>query len=194
MLIFNKFTSVDHLYYIRNNDIKMQKLTDAVKNKYIFNDYKYGIKLGKKYKLMIFDIILTRIYEEDLKDKIEFEKILEEKEKANLFLLEYLYVYLDNLELDCNIIIVIGLFFLEETLLLLENIFNCFESVKLYKFTYNVCDFSYIYCKKFKKKEKRQDKLSDNFLLKRSSDVILIIVAVSTSLLLLGSKKTEKNP
>lgn len=44
-----------------------------------------------------------------------------------------------------------------------------------------------------KKRARLKDKLSDNFLLKRSSDVILIIVAVSTSLLLLGSKKTEKN-
>lgn len=44
-----------------------------------------------------------------------------------------------------------------------------------------------------KKKARLKDKLSDNFLLKRSSDVILIIVAISTSLLLLGSKKTETN-
>jgi hypothetical protein len=44
-----------------------------------------------------------------------------------------------------------------------------------------------------KKRARLKDKLSDNFLLKRSSDVILIIVAVSTSLLLLGNKKTEKN-
>ena len=44
-----------------------------------------------------------------------------------------------------------------------------------------------------RKRARLKDKLSDNFLLKRSSDVILIIVAVSTSLLLLGTKKTEKN-
>lgn len=44
-----------------------------------------------------------------------------------------------------------------------------------------------------KKKARLKDKLSDNFLLKRSSDVILIIVAMSTSLLLLGGKKTESN-
>ena len=43
------------------------------------------------------------------------------------------------------------------------------------------------------KRARLKDKLSDNFLLKRSSDVILIIVAVSTSLLLLGAKKTENN-
>jgi len=43
-----------------------------------------------------------------------------------------------------------------------------------------------------RKRARLKDKLSDNFLLKRSSDVILIIVAVSTSLLLLGTKKTEK--
>ncbi len=41
-----------------------------------------------------------------------------------------------------------------------------------------------------RKRARLKDKLSDNFLLKRSSDVILIIVAMSTSLLLLASKKT----
>ena len=44
-----------------------------------------------------------------------------------------------------------------------------------------------------RKRARLKDKLSDNFLLKRSSDVILIIVAISTSLLLLGAKKTENN-
>jgi hypothetical protein len=44
-----------------------------------------------------------------------------------------------------------------------------------------------------RKRARLKDKLSDNFLLKRSSDVILIIVAVSTSLLLLTNKKTETN-
>lgn len=44
-----------------------------------------------------------------------------------------------------------------------------------------------------RKKARLKDKLSDNFLLKRSSDVILMIVAVSVSLLLLGNKKTEEN-
>lgn len=42
-----------------------------------------------------------------------------------------------------------------------------------------------------RKRARLKDKLSDNFLLKRSSDVILIIVAISTSLLLLGTKRTE---
>lgn len=44
-----------------------------------------------------------------------------------------------------------------------------------------------------RKRARLKDKLSDNFLLKRSSDVILLIVAVSTSLLLLGTKRTENN-
>jgi hypothetical protein len=44
-----------------------------------------------------------------------------------------------------------------------------------------------------RKRARLKDKLSDNFLLKRSSDVILIIVAVSTSLLLLTNKKIEVN-
>ena len=43
-----------------------------------------------------------------------------------------------------------------------------------------------------KKRARLKDTLSDNFLLKRSSDVILIIVAVSTSLLLLARKKNEE--
>jgi hypothetical protein len=44
-----------------------------------------------------------------------------------------------------------------------------------------------------RKKARLKDKLSDNFLLKRSSDVILIIVAISSSLLLLSTKKAENN-
>ena len=70
---------------------------------------------------------------------------------------------MDNLEEDGELILLIGLFFMEETLLLLENIFNCFESVKLYKFTYNISNFPYVHCRKFKKKVKKQDKLSENF-------------------------------
>jgi len=42
-----------------------------------------------------------------------------------------------------------------------------------------------------KKRARLKDKLSDNFLFKRSSDVILIIVAISTSLLLLSRKKVK---
>lgn len=44
-----------------------------------------------------------------------------------------------------------------------------------------------------RKRARLKDKLSDNFLLKRSSDVILIIVAVSTGMLLLTNKKIEAN-
>lgn len=44
-----------------------------------------------------------------------------------------------------------------------------------------------------RKRERLKDRLSDNFLLKRSSDVILIIVAISTSLLLLGSGGANLN-
>lgn len=40
-----------------------------------------------------------------------------------------------------------------------------------------------------KKQARLKAKLSDNFLLKRSSDVIVIIVAISASLLLLGTRK-----
>jgi hypothetical protein len=43
------------------------------------------------------------------------------------------------------------------------------------------------------KKARLRNKLSDNFLLKRSSDVILIIVAISTSLLILSTKKPKNN-
>jgi len=42
-----------------------------------------------------------------------------------------------------------------------------------------------------RKRARLKDKLSDNFLFKRSSDVILLIVAVSTSLLLLMQKKPQ---
>jgi hypothetical protein len=44
-----------------------------------------------------------------------------------------------------------------------------------------------------RKKARLRDKLSDNFLLKRSSDVILIIVAITTSMLLLTPKKNENS-
>jgi len=43
-----------------------------------------------------------------------------------------------------------------------------------------------------RKKAQLKDKLSDNFLLKRSSDVIILIVAVTTSMLLLGIKRNQK--
>jgi hypothetical protein len=42
-----------------------------------------------------------------------------------------------------------------------------------------------------RKKARLKDKLSDNFLLKRSSDVILIIAAIIANLLLLSGKKME---
>jgi hypothetical protein len=62
------------------------------------------------------------------------------------------------------------------------------------KFKDDWSDKSYVEIEMNEKKRARlKDKLSDNFLLKRSSDVILIIVAVSTSLLLLNGKKIEKN-
>jgi hypothetical protein len=167
LLLFNKCKQFDHLYYIRNfdNHIQTQIETqiETLKEKFMFNNYKYGIKLKKKYKLMIFDLIITRIYAQDLNDEIQFKKILEEKEKSNLFLLENLYIYLDNLEEDGELIIVIGLYLMEETLLILENIFNCFEYVKLYKFSYFASDFPYIHCRNFKKKVKKQDHLSENF-------------------------------
>ncbi len=42
-----------------------------------------------------------------------------------------------------------------------------------------------------KKRVRLKDELADNFLLKRLSDMILLIVAVSTSLLLLSKKESE---
>jgi len=44
-----------------------------------------------------------------------------------------------------------------------------------------------------RKRARLKDKLSDNFLLKRSSDVILIIVAVSSGLLLMSNKKSDES-
>ena len=43
------------------------------------------------------------------------------------------------------------------------------------------------------KKNRLKKKLNENFLLKRSSDVILIIVALSSALLLLNTKIYNKN-
>jgi hypothetical protein len=57
----------------------------------------------------------------------------------------------------------------------------------------NQLDESYIKTGMNERKIARlKDKLSDNFLLKHSSDVILVIVAISSSLLILGIKKTEE--
>ena len=163
LLIFNNFKNFDHLYYVHDGDKFTQILQDTIKKKYIFNDYIYGIKLKKKYKLMFFDLIITRIYNEDLNNESEFKKILEEKEKSNLFLLENLYNYLDNMEEDGELLLLIGLYFMEETLLLLETIFNCFESVKIYKTAHNITFFPFVHCIKFKKKVKKQEQLSENF-------------------------------
>jgi len=62
------------------------------------------------------------------------------------------------------------------------------------KFEEELSDKTYVELEINERKRARlKDKLSDNFLLKRSSDVILMIVAVSTILLLLSGKKNEKN-
>jgi len=44
-----------------------------------------------------------------------------------------------------------------------------------------------------KKRAKLKDKLADNVILKRTSDIILIIVASLTALLILSNKKTNQN-
>ncbi len=44
-----------------------------------------------------------------------------------------------------------------------------------------------------KKKARLKDKLADNFLLKRSSDLIVIIVSISSISLLLSRKKITEN-
>ncbi len=163
LFIINKYNNFDHLYINKSNNSHLYTIAKKLKITYIFNDYIYGIQLKKKYKLMVFDLIIDRLIEKDLNNEIEFEKILEEKEKSNLFLLEYLYIYLDNLEEDGELLLLIGLYFMEETLLLLESIFNCFESVKIYKTTFNVANFPYAHCRKFKKKVKKQNQLSENF-------------------------------
>ena len=43
-----------------------------------------------------------------------------------------------------------------------------------------------------RKRAKLKDKLSDNVILKRTSDIILIIVASLTALLILSNKKTNQ--
>lgn len=160
LMIFNNFTNFDH-FYIEINFNFINKLTETIKNTYKFNNFKYGKKLEKKYKFMIFDLILKNVYKEDFTNISEIK--INQIEKINLIMLENLYKYLDNLELDAEIIILIGLYFTEETLLLLENIFNCFDYIKLYKTSYNMFYFPYIHCKKFKNKQTYQTKLSQHF-------------------------------
>lgn len=163
IFIINKYSNFDHLYIEKSNNPKLYIIANKLKITYIFNDFLYGIRLKKKYKLMVFDLIIDRIIGKDLNNELEFTEILEKKERSNLFLLEKLYVYLDNLEEDGELLLLLGLYFMEETLLLLESIFNCFESVKIYKTTYNVANFPYAHCRKFKKKVHKQEKLSENF-------------------------------
>ena len=162
LMIFNKFNNFDHLHY-KSKYNTINNIIDAIKNQYSFNDFEYGIKLKKKYKFMMFDLILENIYKGDLTSKDEFNKKLKEKEKVNMILLKNLYKYLDNLELNADIIILIGLYFTEETLLLLENIFICFEDIKFYTTAYNIFRFPYIHCRKFKGKVTKQKKLSQHF-------------------------------
>jgi hypothetical protein len=159
LMKYNNYNNVDHFVYNKQRNIYNKNIEKYIKTIYNFNDYKYGIKLDKKYKFMIFDLVVSRIYKED----IISEKLIKQKEHSNISLLEYLYDYLDSLEYNGNIMILISLFFTEETLLILEDIFNCFKYVKLYKFGYNIGFFPYIYCYKFKGKQEKQTKLSENF-------------------------------
>jgi hypothetical protein len=163
VVIFNKFNNFDHFYY-ESDDNFINKLSETVKNTYTFNNFKYGIKIKKKYKFMMFDLILKNIYKENLISTTELKIKLNQVEKINLKLLYNLYEYLDNLEFNANIIILIsGLYFTEKTLLLLENIFNCFDDIKFYKMSYNILYFPYIHCRKFKGKATKQKKLSQHF-------------------------------
>ena len=124
-MIYNNFINFDHLYYkVKYNFL--DKIIRKVKKEYTFNNYKYGKKLKKKYKFMIFDLIIINIYDVDVKNYTEFKRILKTKEASNLILLKRLYNYLDNLELGGNIIFLVGLYFREETLLIIEHIFKCF--------------------------------------------------------------------
>lgn len=62
------------------------------------------------------------------------------------------------------------------------------------KFNDNTSDIVSVALEKNEKKRaKLKDKLADNIILKRTSDIILIIVASLTALLILSNKKTNQN-
>ena len=162
---FYNYNNIDHFYYNARISKYNEIIENNIKSTYKFNNYIYGTELKKKYKFMLFDIVMSRIYIEDIinNNSIQFKKIIKDKEHSNIILLKHLYDYLDNLENNGNILILISLYFTEETLLYLENIINCFKYIKLYKFGNDIGFFPFIYCYKFKGKQKKQTKLSINF-------------------------------
>ena len=163
LFLYYNIVNFDHFHYYLNIDEQI-KISTKMKSIYSFNDYKYGIKLNKTYDFMIFDLLLTRIYDiEDNIDNSKLLKIITEKENQIILLLNNLYDYLDNLEYNKNIMILIGLYFTENTLLILEKIFSCFKYIKLFKLGYNPLIFPHIICYKFKGKQKKHTKLSINF-------------------------------
>lgn len=159
MMKYYNYNNIDHYHYTKENDEFMNKITNKVKSTYSINDYKFGIKLTKKYKFMIFDIILTRFYNLDNFNN----ETINNKEQINLPLLQNTYDYIDNLELGGDIIIRLSTCITYETIILLENICNCFNKVNIYEMIYRIDLFPYIYCKKYKGKQPIQSKISSNF-------------------------------
>ena len=163
IFIYYKIYNFDHFHYYLSLDEHI-KNSEKIKSMFSFNDYKYGIKLNKTYDFMIFDLLLTRIYDIDNDiDDIKLLNIITDKENQIVILLNNLYDYLDNLQYGKNIMILIGLYFTENTLKILEKIFNCFKYIKLYKIGYNPLIFPHIICYKFKGKQNIQNNLSINF-------------------------------
>ena len=157
MLLFYKYTNFDHYYYKKNEITK--NFQRKMKDTYKFNDYEFGTKPNRKYKFMIFNIILKTLYEKNY-DDMQLKNV----ELENIPLLEHCYQYIENLEKGGNILIYIGLCFTEETILLLENITNHFHEIIFYSSGYNILYFPFIYCKQYKgEKLKKETKISKDF-------------------------------
>jgi hypothetical protein len=73
LFLYYKNYNFDHFHYYLNIE-EQEKISTKMKSIYSFNDYKYGIKLNKTYDFMIFDLLLTRIY--DIEDNIVNSKLL----------------------------------------------------------------------------------------------------------------------
>ena len=162
MMKFYKYINVDHIKYSRKNDVfadTINTIIEKVKSIYKFNDIDFNTKINNKYKFMIFDIIALRITSKYV-DKINYNKI-KEIEDASLYLLEAVYNYLDNLEKHSDIIILLSSCMIEETIIILENIFNCFNKIEVYEIKPRPGFFPYIYCSNFKGKNKKEDKISE---------------------------------
>ena len=156
---YYKFNNFDHFYYTDKHDDIINKLVEKIKSTYKFNDFKLDSEPKRKYNFMFFDLILYSKIQDDFTqtDIINIEN-------SNLFLLKICYNYLNYLENNSNIIIYLGTSFNKDTILILQNICNCFENViNLQLESVVVRYIGTIYCKGFKGIQNKQNHITKGF-------------------------------